>query len=551
MILINGSNSPLSYERPAPVFITEHRPLSTKKSRGTPKFAQPPRAPVKSCPVTRIFPRVNDTDRPQAVSFREDTDTSFIVQSPFYKAEKSALYFEQCYVIEERLGAGSFGEVFRVRSKEDGKLYACKRTLLKFRGEGDRRRRMEEVQKHETLPKHQNCVQFYRAWEERQHLYLLTEVCKTSLADVAEDRHDLPESVVWDYLVDLLQGVRHLHKHNLVHMDIKPENIFFGYDGLCKLGDFGLVIDISQGPVHEAVEGDPKYLAPELMNLQFGPPADIFSLGMTILELATDLDLPKQGDAWQQLRQGRLPPAAIRLSKDLQSVLTGFLQPNPQERLTAEQALALPPIKRVLYHKTIKDYCRKSIMKAKNTLMQTWLYLVVFLSFLAQPLKCLQKSKASEDLPNLSRINNSDSDFTAGFSDDDGIDDQSLAQPLSDISTSSSEANQYTRKPFGNSTPIGYQFKKQTDFITVSPTIRNSLNASLNVGESPSFLHRRSVHSRSGRQFGQHVNVSGSLSVPCTPSPKIPVDEEPLSSFNLTSRNLMDLFNAAESDDDD
>lgn len=44
----------------------------------------------------------------------------------------------------------------------------------------------------------------------------------------------------------MFQGVSHLHKNNLVHMDIKPENIFFGYDGLCKLGDFGLVIDVSK-----------------------------------------------------------------------------------------------------------------------------------------------------------------------------------------------------------------------------------------------------------------------------------------------------------------
>ena len=63
---------------------------------------------------------------------------AFIIHSPVYSAEKKALYFEQCYTIEERLGVGSFGEVFKVRSKEDGKLYACKRTLLRYRGEGDR-----------------------------------------------------------------------------------------------------------------------------------------------------------------------------------------------------------------------------------------------------------------------------------------------------------------------------------------------------------------------------------------------------------------------------
>lgn len=49
--------------------------LMSFQSRGTPRFATPPRAPVKSCPVTRIFTRINDNDRPQPVSFREDSDT--------------------------------------------------------------------------------------------------------------------------------------------------------------------------------------------------------------------------------------------------------------------------------------------------------------------------------------------------------------------------------------------------------------------------------------------------------------------------------------------
>lgn len=43
-----------------------------------------------------------------------------------------------------------------------------------------------------------------------------------------------------------LQALKHLHDHNLIHMDIKPENIFISKEGICKLGDFGLVIDLSK-----------------------------------------------------------------------------------------------------------------------------------------------------------------------------------------------------------------------------------------------------------------------------------------------------------------
>lgn len=57
---------------------------------------------------------------------------------------------------------------------------------------------------------------------------------------------------------------------------------------------------------------------------------------------------------------------------------------------------------------------------------------------------------------------------------EEGLDDHSLAQPLSDISTSSSETNQFlSNKGFGNSTPIISHFKKRPDFFEGSPSIRN------------------------------------------------------------------------------
>ncbi|CAG2183062.1 unnamed protein product, partial [Oppiella nova] len=187
-----------------------------------------------------------------------------------------------CFIVEKKIGSGSFGDVFKVKSREDGKYYAIKKSRERFKGKSDRERKLEEVCKHEQLPKHPNCVRLFRAWEEKQHLYIQTELCETSLSDFADVNHDIPEPIVCNYLVDLLKAVQHLHDHHLIHLDIKPDNIFLSRHGLCKLGDFGLVLDVNKNDTNEATEGDPKYLAKELMSGQFTKAADIFSLGITI-----------------------------------------------------------------------------------------------------------------------------------------------------------------------------------------------------------------------------------------------------------------------------
>lgn len=60
----------------------------------------------------------------------------------------------------------------------DGKYYAVKKSKEKFKGSSDRKRKLEEVAKHEGLPDHPNFVRFYRAWEEKQKLYMQIELCQ-------------------------------------------------------------------------------------------------------------------------------------------------------------------------------------------------------------------------------------------------------------------------------------------------------------------------------------------------------------------------------------
>ncbi|XP_014779412.1 membrane-associated tyrosine- and threonine-specific cdc2-inhibitory kinase isoform X2 [Octopus bimaculoides] len=349
-----------SSPRPTPKFFTETATFSTKKARGTPRDSLPPKPPVKSAPpFSRIFAlRLQQKALP--VSFHKTNNT---LLNPNYDEHNKEPYFNQCFEVVSKIGAGSFGEVYKVRSKADGQYYAVKKSREAFRGESDRKRKLEEVAKHEKLRHHPNCVKFCQAWEEMGRLYMQIELCKTSLYDFAEKNHNISETLIWKFLVDLLMALKHLHVHNLVHMDIKSENIFLSFDDICKLGDFGLVLDVSKGyDISDAQEGDPQYLAPELLEGKFGKPADIFSLGMTILELSSDLDLPRGGEGWHMLRHGQIPEEFLQgRSFDLKYVIRQMLDPDPTSRPIVEQLLAFPCVRKV-YKKRIREYMISNIV---------------------------------------------------------------------------------------------------------------------------------------------------------------------------------------------
>lgn len=280
---------------------------------------------------------------PHAISFRQsiqDLTANDSLACSVYKPDRHESYFEQCFDVLARIGEGSFGEVFKVRSKQDGRLYAIKKSLQLYRGESYRQERIEEVRRYEQFSEHDNCITLHKAWEQNDLLYMQLELCQSNLESYALKYGTLPEAKVWNILIDLLLALKALHDENLIHLDIKLENIMIGEDNVCKLGDFGLVIDLNrvsdrmkqilysihayinngnkyflctlQSNLHHAMEGDCRYVAPELLQGYFSKAADIFSLGITILELACNLDLPKNGYLWHKLRSGLLPEEFIK-----------------------------------------------------------------------------------------------------------------------------------------------------------------------------------------------------------------------------------------------
>jgi serine/threonine protein kinase len=141
---------------------------------------------------------------------------------------------------------------------------------------------------------------------------------KTIVRDCKRDGMVLPEKTIRQVARDILHALESLHKNNIVHLDIKPENILLSLAGHFKLGDLGLcrIAQLNQG--EDVSEGDSRYLAKEVLGkaeddrLPDLTKADIFSLGMTLFEIVIMEELPNTGPHWHALRDGGV---ALHLKK--------------------------------------------------------------------------------------------------------------------------------------------------------------------------------------------------------------------------------------------
>ncbi|GMM31611.1 tyrosine protein kinase [Martiniozyma asiatica (nom. inval.)] len=164
------------------------------------------------------------------------------------------------------------------------------------------------------------------AWEHSDHLYIMTDYCENGTLDVFLQEHSdttgkkLDEWRTWKIVVELMLGLSWIHEHNILHLDLKPANIFITFDGTLKIGDFGVGTKMINGSVETDFdrEGDREYIAPEVISRhEYTTKADIFSAGLIMFEAAANVILPDNGSPWRKLRSGDISDAGRLSSGDL------------------------------------------------------------------------------------------------------------------------------------------------------------------------------------------------------------------------------------------
>ncbi|CAG9310834.1 unnamed protein product [Blepharisma stoltei] len=257
------------------------------------------------------------------------------------------------------IGSGSFGTVFQCRHRLDGLLYAVKKVPMTRKNKAARDKALQEaltLAASSSFDDNTYIIRYHSVWIEKDNLFVSMELCDCSLSSYIERVGKITEQELRKIMRDLCKGLKKLHARNIVHLDIKAENILYSFTHKFKLADLGLA-RITTNISGEVPEGDNRYLAQELLNIMPNDPesipdltkADIFSLGATMLEIMRDEELPGNGKEWHDIRDGNFNiPGGF--SAEIKKTVKKMMSKNPADRPTAEELL-----NEVLVSKTKQD----------------------------------------------------------------------------------------------------------------------------------------------------------------------------------------------------
>ncbi|WP_335988709.1 serine/threonine-protein kinase [Glycomyces sp. MUSA5-2] len=245
------------------------------------------------------------------------------------------------YRLEERLGSGSQGEVWRAA---DQRLHDRPVALKRALSGGDDAAAAKVRKESQALASlnHPNVVTVHDlAEDDGDHWIVMEYVAGRSLADLGT----VDAETAARYGAQLAGGLEAVHAKGILHRDIKPANVLVTEQGQAKLADFGIARQVHAEPTLTgtgAVTGTPGYVAPEVVRGgRYTAAADVFSLGATLFHAVEGTSPFGEGNAhallWRTAQGDRVAP---KRAGTLEPVLDRLLEADPKRRVAIGDAHA-------------------------------------------------------------------------------------------------------------------------------------------------------------------------------------------------------------------
>ncbi|XP_078000987.1 mitogen-activated protein kinase kinase kinase kinase 3-like isoform X2 [Glandiceps talaboti] len=252
----------------------------------------------------------------------------------------------------QRIGSGTYGDVYKARMRTTGELAAIK--VIKIEPGDDFSIIQQEILMMKEC-KHANIVAYFGSYLRREKLWIAMEYCGGgSLQDIYHITGPLTELQIAYMCRETLTGLDYMHSMGKMHRDIKGANILLTDDGDVKLADFGVSAQITQTMCkRKSFIGTPYWMAPEVAAVErkggYNFQCDVWAVGITAIELAElqppMFDLHPMRALFLMSKSGFVPPK-LRDKEKWTPVFHNFvklaLTKNPKKRPTADRILQHP-----------------------------------------------------------------------------------------------------------------------------------------------------------------------------------------------------------------